>query len=400
MNLNKIFLFAIFLLISINLLADYPIMLKVQSKVSIPDDFRDGIEEGLTIRGYSLVDEKAQQEALKSQKEQRESECYDDACLVDTGKMLAARALIIVEVKKKEEKSFKFKIRFVDFEKGTTTKTKVKYYKESLSNYESLSLFGKKVISDLFIDHVKENKESSKRKIKKKELKKWGFNFAVSGGDITGDILLIEGYSLDKNNIDSKMDFHYFEGEISGKGMNVSLGSTYKFNNWFNIFVDFSLFKEKGDTIFIRENEKDRDEHMYKIKTSTFKIDLGVQFTFGDTFKYYFKIGLGTGNTSLGTSNPIRFLICKERNADGYCTEKGEEIEEVMYSNDSFSLFSLLVELGFNFNLFRENFDLFLSLNGMIYLDSANSTMYNDPINSSNSATMGMVGLRYNFLNF
>ena len=129
--------------------SDYPVMLKVQGKIKISDDFRDGVEEVLTSFNYSLVDEKAQAEALKNQSEQRESECYDDSCLVDTGKMLAAKALIVVRIDRKGKNSYKFKARFIDFEKGTTQKSVAKYYEFSLKNYKELMNFGKLLTKSL-----------------------------------------------------------------------------------------------------------------------------------------------------------------------------------------------------------------------------------------------------------
>ena len=128
---------------------DFPVMLNLKSDVTVPDDFRDGVEEALTNLGYSLVDDKAQKEALKENAKARNSECYDDECLVDTGKMLAAKALIVVEVEVKSETAYKFKVRFIDFEKGTTTKTISKYYEESLKNYKELMKFGKELTFSL-----------------------------------------------------------------------------------------------------------------------------------------------------------------------------------------------------------------------------------------------------------
>jgi hypothetical protein len=152
--------------------ADYPVMLEIQSKSKVSNDFRDGVEEILTSLNYSLVDKKAQEEALKNQSEQRNSECYDDSCLVDTGKMLAAKSLIIVEVEKKGENSYKFKARFVDFERGTTTKTVSKYYEFSLNNYKEMMKFGKKLTKALLVNYKAVKQEEIKKEnlvVKKKE---------------------------------------------------------------------------------------------------------------------------------------------------------------------------------------------------------------------------------------
>jgi len=128
---------------------DYPIMLKIKSSEKISSDFRDGVEEVLTSLGYSLIDEKTQNTALKEQKEQLKSECYDDTCLVDTGKMLAAKGLIVVEVEKKDENSYKFKSRLVDFEKGTTVKSVSDYFEFSLKNYKEMMNFGRSLTKSL-----------------------------------------------------------------------------------------------------------------------------------------------------------------------------------------------------------------------------------------------------------
>lgn len=132
------------LLLTISLIGDsFPVMLQIQGKVSVPEDFRDGIEEHLTQQGYSLIDQNSQNQALKEQAEQRKKACYDDSCLLDTGKMLAARALIVAEVSLKGTNRYRFKARYIDFESGTTTKTKLLYYEASLGDYKQLSKFGK-----------------------------------------------------------------------------------------------------------------------------------------------------------------------------------------------------------------------------------------------------------------
>jgi len=157
-----------------SILADYPVMLEIQSKSKVSNDFRDGVEEILTSLNYSLVDKRAQEEALKNQSEQRNSECYDDSCLVDTGKMLAAKSLIIVEVEKKGKESYKFKARFVDFERGTTTRTVSKYYEFSLTNYKEMMKFGKNLTKALLVNYkvVKQEDIKKEKVLKKKKPKK------------------------------------------------------------------------------------------------------------------------------------------------------------------------------------------------------------------------------------
>ncbi len=142
----------IFLLfiVSVSILGNsFPIMMEIKSDEKIPKDFRFGVAEGLTTIGYSLIDSKTQEEALKEQSEQRKKGCYDDECLVDTGKMLAARGLVVVEVEKRD-KLFTFSVRYVDFETGVLTKTLTRYYKDSLNDYEKLNDFGKNLSLELF----------------------------------------------------------------------------------------------------------------------------------------------------------------------------------------------------------------------------------------------------------
>ena len=382
----------ILLLLTTTLLGkDYPIMLKIQSKVKIPTDFRDGVEEGLTIKGYSLVDEKAQQEALKNQSEQRNSECYDDSCLVDTGKMLAAKALIVVDVEKKEENSFKFKARFVDFEKGTTTKTKLLYYKSSLSNYEKLSIFGKELVGGLLIndtaatlsnpkkdeafsnpkDEIRDHSSNSKKEVKKelkkvkvkrvkvkrdkkiKKQKKWGLNLSLFIGTSNGNIEIYR--QIESENVYSKED-------ISSGGGGFSLGINYRYNNLIKLFIEFDVFQQKNST-----------EEYYPI-LRTGKFNFGTQFTFK---RYYAKVALGLGNSTTP----------KEETSDENALN--------WFSNESFPLLSLLIEGGVNVNmLWNNNFDIFISLSSIRYMDATNSDF------EDGGGMQLLLGIRYNFFNF
>lgn len=158
-------IFLIFLISFPLLSKGIPIMLQIKSEESIPVDFRDGVEEALTEMNFTLVDQKAQEEALKEQTEQREKGCYDDECLVDTGKMLAARGLIVVEVEKRDESIFRFKFRYVDFETGTTTKTKMTYFNFSLLKYKELNEFGKSITKELFSDNTKSENIQIQQKV-------------------------------------------------------------------------------------------------------------------------------------------------------------------------------------------------------------------------------------------
>jgi len=127
---------------------EFPVMLQILSKEKIPLDFRDGFEQGLTEIGYSLVDEDVQNETMNEQSDKIEG-CIDDSCLVNVGKMLSARGVVVVEVTKKDNNVYSFKSKYLDFETGTTKKTYVAFYKYSLSNYEQLVEFGKQMVSNM-----------------------------------------------------------------------------------------------------------------------------------------------------------------------------------------------------------------------------------------------------------
>ncbi len=147
----KYFIFVLLFAITTFLTAEeYPIMMQIKSNLKISEDFRLGIEEGLTEMNYSLVNEDDQNQTLKEQASQRKKECYDESCLVDVGKMLAAKGLVVVEIIQKAQKSYLFKAKYVDFESGTTKKIKSDYFEYELSNYKELNKFAKNFIKSMF----------------------------------------------------------------------------------------------------------------------------------------------------------------------------------------------------------------------------------------------------------
>ena len=92
-----------------------PVMLKVKTKITLPADFRDGVEEALTSNNKSLINEDIQKEALESQGIDGEDGCLDDSCLIDTGKMLAAKIIIIIDVDQIDDKiKSSFNIVFIE----------------------------------------------------------------------------------------------------------------------------------------------------------------------------------------------------------------------------------------------------------------------------------------------
>ena len=90
------------------------IMIKINSKSKISktdlETFNTYLEVGLTKLDYGIISKEIQEEALKEQKIQRKSDCYDEKCLVDTGRMLAARELLILDIKIREKDYFKYKL--------------------------------------------------------------------------------------------------------------------------------------------------------------------------------------------------------------------------------------------------------------------------------------------------
>ena len=80
----KIFLLLFFYLFTIMLFSEEhnTVFFNIKSKIEIPDDFRDGVEEALTKRGKALIDQDTQEEALREQVKQQKSECYKDSCVL------------------------------------------------------------------------------------------------------------------------------------------------------------------------------------------------------------------------------------------------------------------------------------------------------------------------------
>lgn len=106
--MKKLFLILFFISASFLTAEEYPIMMQIKTDLKLSEDFRGGVESGLTENGYSLVSEEDQNQTLKEQATQRKQECYDETCLVNVGKMLAAKGLVMVEVTKKGDKSYLF----------------------------------------------------------------------------------------------------------------------------------------------------------------------------------------------------------------------------------------------------------------------------------------------------
>ncbi len=122
-------------------------------------NIRGGVEEIVTKNGFLLVEEETQNEVLKEQATQRKKQCYDDTCVVDVGKMLAAKKLLKTEVMKGNN-SYIFNGGFTDLEKGVKERTKKEIFKGNLNDEEALSKFIN-MLSKKLIEGDKENIETN-----------------------------------------------------------------------------------------------------------------------------------------------------------------------------------------------------------------------------------------------
>lgn len=174
-----------------------PVMLQVQGKVEIPEDFRDGVEEALIKYGYSLIDLDTQQNALTEQAQQKKAACYDDNCLVETGKMLAARGLIVAEVSLKGEAYYRFKVRYINFETGAMTRSKLLYYSGTMKDFKKIFNFAKDLTGQM-LHNTKE--PVVKTALKKEPVKTVEVETALSlksrFKDLQFGVAIVTGYSF------------------------------------------------------------------------------------------------------------------------------------------------------------------------------------------------------------
>lgn len=132
---------------------DNYVMLKILTKNDeINNDalkiIQNGVEEILTENKFSLISKEVQEQTLKEQAEQRKTECYDESCLVEVGKMIAAKNLLIIEIIKSEE-TYMFNLKFVDLETGATLKSKSSVYDNSIKNIKELLIFSKELTQNI-----------------------------------------------------------------------------------------------------------------------------------------------------------------------------------------------------------------------------------------------------------
>ncbi len=159
---------------------DLPIMLKISSKnfkisQNIQSLIRSNIESLLTRKGYSLIDIKIQQEALKEQSKKIKDECIDDACLIDTGKMLAAKELFLVEIVQIKN-IYTFKIKNIDLETGRLQNTNSTLYDGKLDNIKKLNNFTINININI-INQIKKRKEILKKCNSKMECYNLGIKY-------------------------------------------------------------------------------------------------------------------------------------------------------------------------------------------------------------------------------
>lgn len=135
------------------------ILFSQSENLKVIETIRAVTEQEITKKGFSIIDQIVQEDALKEQSEQRKKGCYDDSCLVDTGKMLAAQRLFLVDINKLGEEQFLFKIRYVSVESGETINSESELFEGKLSDYSKLFKFSKDFVTRIFGDEKKSDKK-------------------------------------------------------------------------------------------------------------------------------------------------------------------------------------------------------------------------------------------------
>lgn len=161
----KLFTLLLFLTLSLNLFAvkkiDNLIIFRVITDENISksniDMINTSVETNLTSLGYGIINEKIQNEALEEQKEQQKSECYDDQCLVDTGRMLAAKKLLIIRITKQKTGNFFIKLRKIDIESGIIENSFASTSKLEFNDYELLNKVINALLKKIFKENIKSN---------------------------------------------------------------------------------------------------------------------------------------------------------------------------------------------------------------------------------------------------
>ena len=127
-------------------------MLKIISDTKLNklelNTIRSGVEVSLIKRDYTLLDKSVQDEAINTQVK---DECLDDSCLIDTGKMLAATHLIILNInKQKNHHGYLFNIKSISLETSETIRSRSETYDRALTDITFLLSFSKRLANSLF----------------------------------------------------------------------------------------------------------------------------------------------------------------------------------------------------------------------------------------------------------
>lgn len=133
------------------------VMLFIHAKNFKPSDstiaiIRGNIEEIATKNQVTLVDEVVQTEVLKEQAKQRKTECYEESCVVDVGKMIAANKILKIEITKGN--TYIFNGSFIDIEKGLKENSKQDIYSGDINDDIKLAEFSKKFAKKVMNDET------------------------------------------------------------------------------------------------------------------------------------------------------------------------------------------------------------------------------------------------------
>jgi hypothetical protein len=118
---------------------------------------KTSIETNLTSLGYGIINENIQNEAIEEQKKQQNSDCYDDQCLVDTGRMLAAKKLLIIKISNKDNDKFFIKLRKIDIETGIIEDSFASKNSLNFNDYDNLNITIQKLLNKIFTYKAKSN---------------------------------------------------------------------------------------------------------------------------------------------------------------------------------------------------------------------------------------------------
>lgn len=273
------------------------IMLHILSDIKLPPDFRVGVEEGLTKSKYILIDESIQTEVISEQTDSTEG-CIEDSCIVNTGKMLAAVGVVVVDILKKNDRSYLFKIKYIDMETGTTQLSINEYFEYDIKNDKELYIFGKNL--GLKVSGIEVNRYDFIRKY---------VQFSVS---LSNQYLKFD-YVTDFSAVQPFVGVEASILELTFKGINIFLlkgGAFLGQKSYLGYFfgvgdIYYNLFGVKlGITLFEYLNLENDDNH---INTFT-SINLGYLFEF-QPFNVELFTSLKIGTKSRGDKNDSGFIF-------------------------------------------------------------------------------------------